>query len=560
MKKISVLYLVLSVFLFSSSLVNANLGENETIPQTIIAPSPKDVTIPQTIITPGPNDVTISYEIANDGSDDSRVIQEAIDTVSLKGGGNVYIPKGKYIINSIIILKNKVNIIGDSRETELVFTDDFSKGNTKNPNSIYISGIWNESWEDTYDKGKADKFTLQNLNISSTNSKNSLRTLLFLQNTDGVIIDNCVFSNIGSSSSVGIYAFSCNYNLTIKNSEIINTTDENVGGGIWVCNLNSASNDVNKTYNVILYNNTFRSRCGDESLALYGRDGKLQKITVMENKFITHSSSKQAQSKVLAIFGKAYSTTSGRPGVGIEDAYIYRNTFDVEDVGAGVICVGSTVSSKPEADILKDIIIEENTINLKIENIESNNACGILGYDSQNISNVKAINNTITNMGKDVCKYGIYNIPIAISNKINGNFKNASIASCGNAELNIISNNQSSAKGACAIQNTINSIGNTINDCTIGIKVGAYGTYQITENNIGLQNKESVYGIWVSLPLDNTQTVIQTGTQTVNIERNTVTAPNKGSVAYVLLGTNVTMIDNIKIGDGKYSNISGLGK
>lgn len=58
-----------------------------------------------------PND---TYSFDNTGTSDcSTVIQQAIDYLTLRGGGTIYIPTGKYRLDNHITIKNRVTLVGD---------------------------------------------------------------------------------------------------------------------------------------------------------------------------------------------------------------------------------------------------------------------------------------------------------------------------------------------------------------------------------------------------------------------------------------------------------------
>lgn len=81
------------------------------------------------------------YGAVGDGvADDTRAFKDAIDDLAAKGGGNLFVPKGTYILHPIF-LKPKVNLVGENRDTvtlkladnvpdgqnRLITMDDFTK-------------------------------------------------------------------------------------------------------------------------------------------------------------------------------------------------------------------------------------------------------------------------------------------------------------------------------------------------------------------------------------------------------------------------------------------------
>jgi polygalacturonase len=87
------------------------------------------------------------YGAYGDGNhDDTIAFQKAIDVVAEKGGGEVFIPKGTYILHPIF-LKSKVNLVGESRDTVFIklsnqAPDDYTRIiNVENVNNVKIQNI-----------------------------------------------------------------------------------------------------------------------------------------------------------------------------------------------------------------------------------------------------------------------------------------------------------------------------------------------------------------------------------------------------------------------------------
>ena len=69
------------------------------------------------------------YGAVGDGSvNDTTAFQDAINDLHAKGGGDIYIPEGTYLIHSIF-LKPNINLLGENRDTvTLKFADDAPDG------------------------------------------------------------------------------------------------------------------------------------------------------------------------------------------------------------------------------------------------------------------------------------------------------------------------------------------------------------------------------------------------------------------------------------------------
>lgn len=471
----------------------------------------------------------------NGTTDDSTAIQKAIDHVASIGGGSVFIPNGIYIVKNNIILRNKVNLLGSKGSSEILFDDSFVGTISPNPNTLYHPAFWNEHNQSTYDKTTADGFVIKDLIFTKSTKNANLKTIIFLRNTNDVTIDGCQFNMTGTVTSIALYAYCCNYNMTLSNNKISNLTGADKGGGFWICNLTGTPNETNKTYNVTIENNDFIIDSGNETLAIYGRDGMIKRVTIINNKFYTIGTVQKSQSKLLSMFGRTSST--GTVGAGIEDIIVSNNIFDVDEIGASVISVGSSYSS---TDILKNILIDSNIISFKTE-LTSSMATGILGYDVGTAENIKVSNNIITNVGKQPCKCGIYKMWDVERNEIRGQYSQANIADCINVINNYLYDNI--CPGSEAIKNSELISNNIIKNCLRGILINSEGTYNILNNNIHLADDISAIGIYTA-----------TSPSVAFIVGNIINTVNKGSVAFQIAIGTIALINNIKFGSGRYLN------
>ena len=84
--------------------------------------------------------------VGNGMVDDTIAFQDAIDGLAAKGGGDIIVPEGTYILQPIF-LKSKVNIIGENRDTVILklsdeAPDDYTRLiNIENVNNIKIQSI-----------------------------------------------------------------------------------------------------------------------------------------------------------------------------------------------------------------------------------------------------------------------------------------------------------------------------------------------------------------------------------------------------------------------------------
>ncbi|GEM_PF-2348509 len=71
-------------------------------------------------ITKGPwADVRAYGAVPDDGTDDATAIQAALDAVNTAGGGVVFVPKGTYLLNNALVIKDKTALIGTGWATIL---------------------------------------------------------------------------------------------------------------------------------------------------------------------------------------------------------------------------------------------------------------------------------------------------------------------------------------------------------------------------------------------------------------------------------------------------------
>lgn len=471
--------------------------------------------------------------VGNGTIDDSTSIQNAIDHTASIGGGTVFLPNGTYLVKNNIILRNKVSLLGLKGSSQLMFDDTFVGTKPNNPNKIYHPAMWNEHNQRTYNEATADSFAIRDLIFTKSTTNSDLKVIIFLTNTNGVLIDGCQFDMSGTIDSLALYVFSCNYNLTLQNNTFTNLTGTDKGGGVWVCNVTDKPDETNKTYNVNINNNNFFINSGDESLGLYGRDGLIKMVNVTNNKFITLKSASTAQSKVLAIFGRTFIT--GIEGSGVENVIVSNNTFEIEEIEAGVITIGGIVSN---TDIIKNILISSNIISFKTE-LSNSLAVGIMGNDLGIAENIKVCNNIISNVGEKPFKYGIYKMWDVEGNEVSGQYSQANIADCTNVFNNNLYSNIYS--GGSAIRNSSFMSNNIIKNCLRGILINSIGTYTIQNNKIDLPDNASAIGIQIATAFSKD---IITG--------NIINTTHSRSVAFNFSIGIITMLNNIKFGNGRY--------
>lgn len=474
------------------------------------------------------------YGAKGDGiTDDSKAIQNAINYAYSLGGGTVLIPDGTYLIKNNIMLRNNVNLLGFKGSSIIKIDDTFKGTNSPKSGETFPNVLWNEHGRNSFDDTIADSFEINNLKFIHSSNLTKLNSIFFLRNTKNVVIHNCEFNMTGEKPSVAFYLYCCNYHMSIQNNKIINLTGADDGGGIWLCNLTETPSETNKTYDITIARNDFIINCSGESLAIYGRDGVVRNVIVNSNKFLTLTNNIKPQSKVLSMFGRTLAT--GREGVGVEDIVVSNNIFNINEIEASVIAVGSSVS---DTDNISNILIDSNIINIKTELPPSNITC-ILGYKIGNAKNIKVSNNVITNIGDKPCKYGIYRMWDVDGNQVRGNFWQSNISDCTNVVNNYLYDN--TVPSSAAIKDSPFVSNNVIQNCLKGIIIYSERLYTIQNNNIHLPDNPSAVGIQiVSSP------------SSVIINGNTINTINSNSVAFKFAAGKVTMINNMKYGAGKY--------
>lgn len=168
-------------------------------------------------------------------TNDSDKLQKAINTISRKGGGKLFVPKGNYTFSDIEV-KSNVHIVFDS---EVVIRPS-KRGNNKNF-EIFSFGKNADVVENV-------SFTSNNPNkkytIDLTQTDNYNTAVFVLRNIDNFLFSDVIIKDIQtkfSSFTLGITSFNNNY-FYPRNGVIKNATTTNAGYGYGLVQSQAAKN------------------------------------------------------------------------------------------------------------------------------------------------------------------------------------------------------------------------------------------------------------------------------------------------------------------------------
>jgi hypothetical protein len=191
------------------------------------------------------------YGAKGDGiTNDTLATQNAIDDISIKGGGILFFPNGTYL-SSGITLKNNVLIVGEYKECTIIKRINISTqlhfltSNTSHNfgiSNITIDGSKNDDHSFTY-TDSVNIVNSYNFHIKNCNIVNSVNRGIYIQkNTDKLndtlsLIEDC---NLQVSNSVLIQITDCS-DIKVNGNNVRNSSDNGI-----VCNYTeSRYTDIN---------------------------------------------------------------------------------------------------------------------------------------------------------------------------------------------------------------------------------------------------------------------------------------------------------------------------
>jgi hypothetical protein len=206
-----------------------------------------DSKIKSYIVSIGKNDPTADFNTA-DYASDSACIQSVIENLHLKGGGNILIKKGTYIISSILIPRSNVNIEGEGVNITIL-----EPSATATPSFIFLNN------GTTVGNQYVDNATLSNFTINANNLQ---------------------------CGAIAIFSFNnlCLRNLEMKNILAVTTSKWTTRLGALLNNNETASKSTNLTVDNCQYiNNQGRTY---EQLLVTNTTG----INIIDNYFTDNKS------------------------------------------------------------------------------------------------------------------------------------------------------------------------------------------------------------------------------------------------------------------------------
>jgi hypothetical protein len=145
--------------------------------------------------------------VGNGATNDTAAFQAALDAIKARGGGEVVIPQGTYLITSTLLYDGqRFNIRGDGRQASVILF---------NPASTSV--CFNL---DTPGAGGQNQSTISGLGFTSSNTVN--KTAIRLYNVANVRVSEIAIANGGwqGTGSIGVRTFGRQF-VTIENCEIL---------------------------------------------------------------------------------------------------------------------------------------------------------------------------------------------------------------------------------------------------------------------------------------------------------------------------------------------------
>lgn len=220
--------------------------------------------------------------------DDAGAIQLALNS----GYNNVSFENEKYIINDFITIGNdNTNLLGNNTTIAMKNGFQFSKSFDW---AIFIGG--------TQDK-QASNINLYNLKIETNEIEFSRSDVvqIKLEHLKNCQIYNCEFlvpaiDGNKSRPTTNIWINGNSNNISIENCKIINLSNSNVGGNIWISDSNNTNIDTVK-----ISNNYIEKSSHDETIGIW--DGNIKNIVIENNEFNIHEENVDIPSDMNFTFG-----------------------------------------------------------------------------------------------------------------------------------------------------------------------------------------------------------------------------------------------------------------
>ncbi len=478
-----------------------------------------------------------SFGVTGEGiNDDTVAIQNAIDYVKSLGGGTVYFPKGRYKVNTHLILRNKVNLEG-SLNNAVIFIDNDGIGNGE-------AWIYSENSSWNYNASTAPSFTIRGITFEYLRTKDcsdmKLRQMLGLFNVQNVTIEYCYFRVPNPVDNPLAYCgASCldlygNWrNVKILHCKFDLLSDSFIDGGcIWVRNF---SNDVGSfSENVLIDDCIFNKKSHDEILAIYTCKENIRNIKIRNCIF--------NQLKSTTVSPVTFTFKAMGDGDICQDIEFCNNTITVDDVSLAVVHIGGGTGST------RDIKMHHNTWNVNTTFDPSVNTTYIVWKDI-NSSDTYFETNVVNVNATYYFKHGVKGVENVYNNTIRG--KVQSIFTLANTCRDNIINVDTSVPNSVGLTNCRSTYGNKITNVCRGILLqyenGSTNQSYNAYNEISVTNDASARGAYLQVFVGRT---FSADVQFVN---NIFTVPNTNSYCIHMDNTNWNVIlkDNKIIGCSK---------
>lgn len=222
--------------------------------------------------------------------DDAQAIQRTLNS----GFRNVSFENERYNINDFITFSNSnVNILGNN--ARLIMQDGFQLSDSYNW-AFFIGGTQEE---------RINNVNLYNLKIETGNVNFSRENVVQvqIQHIENLEIYNCEFlvSEIDENKTrptTNIWILGNTNNVNIDNCNIINLSNGNVGGNVWISD--PYDTDINT---IKISNNYIEKSSHDETIGIW--DGTIKNIIIENNEFNIHEENVDNPSDMNFTFGNS---------------------------------------------------------------------------------------------------------------------------------------------------------------------------------------------------------------------------------------------------------------
>jgi hypothetical protein len=404
-------------------------------------------------------DVRMYGAWGNGTSNDLDAIQTALDA---SGGRPVYLPKGIYKCNSMLVLPNVCNMYGDDpTNTIIYFDDDFVR-----PTGGYnFFGVRNVNFSSKFNPDTADSFNIRNIQFQVNQTTNNTSYPFNFANARNSLLENCWFILNGTATnSAPLGAFAAYRNIIIRRNVIRNNTGT-LSGGLWLNGNTESYEETNRSENITIEYNDVEMNSSADVFFIGAWQGIIDGVNAHHNRFVTASSN----APNVAIMGSDNIATAGSI---VRNVKFHHNTIIASNCTYAGLKIGMFG------------ILEDSEFSYNIIRVYGSAANGIAFQNTGSSRRIITANNNIA--GATGVLRGIYNAgtnTFVVNNYIHGDFLYGSIGNCyGIVKENVIQDNSVGA----AIFDSQKVFGNVIKNCKYSLlaRNATWGDFYFDNNQV----------------------------------------------------------------------------